>query len=218
MLPFFQRTGKVAGIVEFVLSGHRLKVSSSAKCPSLASLRCTICATFLTQSIGRNLVRVDDLGLTTLRFHFSRHVPTWDRGSCLPMQITVPKEGVTVAFCPSGVRAPQRGSAMGRDGCPGAVSFHHCSASAAQRRVSAQLFCQAGHSHLWSASKSQMRRVCGPEPYRRAPCLCRRSHTQRRHTSSCASWLCSAAWSLTSKPWTGKHPWMNMRILPVASC
>ena len=26
LLPFFQRTGKVTGIVEFVLSGHRLKV------------------------------------------------------------------------------------------------------------------------------------------------------------------------------------------------
>jgi hypothetical protein len=38
------------------------------------------------------------------------------------LQITVPKEGVTVLFCPSGVRAPQRGSAMGRDGRPVAVS------------------------------------------------------------------------------------------------
>ena len=40
----------------------------------------------------------------------------------LSLQITVPKEGVTVLFCPSGVRAPQRGSAMGRDGRPVAVS------------------------------------------------------------------------------------------------
>ena len=54
-LPFFQRAGRVAGVCEYVLSGHRVKVH-------------------------------------------------------------VPKEGVTVAFSPSGVRAPQRGQAPSRDG------------------------------------------------------------------------------------------------------
>ncbi len=34
------------------------------------------------------------------------------------MQVFVPKEGVTVLFCPSGVRTPQRGQPMGRDGKP----------------------------------------------------------------------------------------------------
>jgi staphylococcal nuclease domain-containing protein 1 len=33
LLPFFQRTGKVAGIVEFVLSGHRLKVGCGVEHP-----------------------------------------------------------------------------------------------------------------------------------------------------------------------------------------
>ena len=54
-LPFFQRAGRVAGVCEYVLSGHRVKVH-------------------------------------------------------------VPKEGVTIAFSPSGVRAPQRGQAPSRDG------------------------------------------------------------------------------------------------------
>ena len=54
-LPFFQRAGRVTGICEHVLSGHRVKVH-------------------------------------------------------------VPKEGVTVAFSPSGVRAPQRGQLASRDG------------------------------------------------------------------------------------------------------
>ncbi len=39
-------------------------------------------------------------------------------------QITVPKEGVTVLFCPSGVRAPQRANPMGRDGKPIPVRIH----------------------------------------------------------------------------------------------
>jgi hypothetical protein len=34
LLPFFQRTGKVAGIVEFVLSGHRLKVCCKCHFPT----------------------------------------------------------------------------------------------------------------------------------------------------------------------------------------
>lgn len=57
LLPSFQRMGKVSGVVDFVLSGHKLKV-------------------FL------------------------------------------PKESVVVAFCPSGVRTPQRPSPTGRDGRP----------------------------------------------------------------------------------------------------
>ena len=34
------------------------------------------------------------------------------------VKVHVPKEGVTIAFAPSGVRAPQRGQPASRDGRP----------------------------------------------------------------------------------------------------
>lgn len=34
------------------------------------------------------------------------------------VKVHIPKEGVTIAFAPSGVRAPQRGQAASRDGRP----------------------------------------------------------------------------------------------------
>lgn len=125
LLPFFQRSGKVAGVVEFVLSGHRLKVGSPAPVESLPQLRISV--PHLMQSTCQQvLVRANPCVSKPAASHTCTRLPDGSIVETSNVQVYVPKEGVTVLFCPSGVRAPQRGSAMGRDGRPVAVRSLAC--------------------------------------------------------------------------------------------
>ena len=125
------------------------------------------------------------------------------------MQVFVPKEGVTVLFCPSGVRTPQRGQPMGRDGKPVKVPHDCCCLRATEhsteRRAAgpmrvASYFVRLKNTH------AVLRTACTSHRDPTAthlPPWCRRSLLGRRPSFSCGSWPCSEMWRWRSRPWTG---------------
>lgn len=117
LLPSFQRMGKAAGVVEFVLSGHKLKVRGSLR-NFAASLTISVCRMQSRACQARPQLLHTALKSSTAEWQCYPLLLYCVVTKPSPMQVFLPKEGVTVAFCPSGVRTPQRPSPMGRDGRP----------------------------------------------------------------------------------------------------